>query len=179
VDYSALPHSSGDELSTYVAEDVSFCDGIIFLEAGDNCPQRGVTVADQVFEPIILCLARVVRLRITQCHGVMNIPYGGRKTRRLAAEPESALHYHATVRPLDIVCIEVVDDGDGWRCLAEECHAFLYLVDGWEGKAVHLTKEVPRVLVLPVSRVQSFVLEVPSCRLRQMIEAVLYVDKCL
>ena len=113
MDYSALPHSSGDELSTYVAEDVSFCDGIIFLEAGDNCPQRGVAVADQVFEPIFLCLARVVRLRITQCHDVMNIPYGGRKTRRLAAEPESALHYHATVRPLDIVCIEVVDDGDG------------------------------------------------------------------
>jgi len=70
-------------------------------------------VADQVFEPIILCLARVVRLCITRYRGVMNIPNGGRKTRSLAAEPESALHYRATVRPLDIVCIEVVDDGDG------------------------------------------------------------------
>jgi len=72
VDYCALPHSSGDGLSTCVAEDVIFHDGIIFLEAGDNWPQRGVAVADKVFEPIILCLARIVRPRLTLYRGVIN-----------------------------------------------------------------------------------------------------------
>jgi len=51
-------------------------------------------VSDQVFEPIVPCLARIVRPRLTLYRGVMNIPYGGRETRRLAAEPKSALHHH-------------------------------------------------------------------------------------
>jgi len=42
-------------------------------------------VSDQVFEPIVPCLARIVRPRLTLYRGVMNIPYGGRETRRLAA----------------------------------------------------------------------------------------------
>jgi len=43
-------------------------------------------VADQVFEPIIPCLTRIVRPHLTLYRGVMNIPYGGRETRRLAAD---------------------------------------------------------------------------------------------
>jgi len=34
-------------------------------------------VSDQVFEPIVPCLARIVRPRLTLYRGVMNIPYGG------------------------------------------------------------------------------------------------------